>query len=169
MLSTISIGLSEIGSIASLIGIVVAIWQILKTRKSAEAARISANQTKKSVQSLINIVQVTKHCEVIKTAQQAISDNEIRLALHLLHELKSAIIELHMTLSHLGKEQFVSDLQIHITSMGIDIANMQKSLREGSNKLKKEKITSNLENLLSTLTQIQVKLKHEQWIQHIAE
>ena len=38
-----------IGSVASLVGLPIAIWQIYKTRRAAEAAEVASLQTQKSI------------------------------------------------------------------------------------------------------------------------
>jgi hypothetical protein len=61
--------ISIIGSIASLVGLPIAIWQIRKTRRVAEAAKEASDQTQKTISNNLLIADVstcTKNLEEIK-------------------------------------------------------------------------------------------------------
>ena len=62
--------ISVLGSLASLIGLPIAIWQIRKTRRVAEAAREASNQTQKTISNNLLIADVstcTRNLEEIKS------------------------------------------------------------------------------------------------------
>lgn len=149
---------SLIGTVASLIGLGCTYHQVLKTQKAAIAAESAANSTKESIQKSISIVQVTKYSEQILTIQQEVNNDEIKLALHLCHELKSALLDLqkHQTILEHKTEL---DLSNHIVTLGINITNMLKCLTKGTDKLNKTKIASDLEQLHEVMCKIQIQLK----------
>lgn len=63
MINDIIYWLSVLGSIASLVGLPIAIWQIRKTRRVAEAARDASDRTQKTISQnllLSNIHTCTK-------------------------------------------------------------------------------------------------------------
>ena len=83
----------------------------------------------------------------------------MRLALHLLRELKAAMIELQ-TVPYLQHNGYSETLSTHVKNMGVHIASLQKSLHDSGSRLKKDKITQDLDELSSVMTEIQAKIKH---------
>jgi hypothetical protein len=70
MINDIIYWLSVLGSIASLVGLPIAIWQIRKTRRVAEAARDASDRTQKTISQnllLSNIHTCIKNLEEIQS------------------------------------------------------------------------------------------------------
>ncbi len=86
-----------IGSVASLIGLPVAIWQIYKTRRAAEAAREASLQTQKVISRNLFISDVStcvKHIEELKTF---VRNENYQLALVRINDLVSQLMQIQET------------------------------------------------------------------------
>lgn len=144
---------------ASIIGIVITYHQVKKVRSVAEATKEATEKTQKDVSKTLSIVQVAKYCESISIIQQAITDNEIKLSIHLCHELKAALYELQIHLQRYQADNELCDFKKHIQSLGINVTNMTRSLTEGNEKLRRTKIIQDLENLHNQLSDLQANYK----------
>lgn len=151
--------LSCVGSLASITGIVITYRQVKKVRSVAEATKEATEKTQEEVSKTLSIVQVAKYCESISIIQQAITDNEIKLALYLCHELKAALYELQTHLQKYCEANGLCDFKKHIQSLGINVTNMTRSLTEGKDKLRRTKIIQDLENLHNQLSALQADYK----------
>ncbi len=154
-----AVTLSDIGSIASLLGLLWTYIQVQRVKKVADATRQASEETKDSVQRMLSVAQVAKYCESIHLIIDEITANELRLALHLMRELKAAMIELQ-TVPYLQHNGYSETLSTHVKNMGVHIASLQKSLHDSGSRLKKDKITQDLDELSSVMTEIQAKIKH---------
>ncbi len=159
MSNTIVNWISLLGSIASIVGIYLTYRQVKAVKKVAEVTKEASEQTQKSILKTLSTVEVTKYCESIFMIQNAIKEDEIKLAIHYCHELKTTLIELQESISSLNENQISNDLSVHIQALGININNMHKSLPDKKDKLNKEKIVRDLENLHNKMSEIQAKLK----------
>ena len=151
--------LSFIGSLCSIIGIVITSLQVKKVRSVAEATKEATEKTQEDVSKTLSIVQVAKYCESILPIQQAVRENEIKLAIHLCHELKSALIELQANFETYHSDNIACNVTEHIKSLGINMRNMHKSLHDSKSKLKNDKIIQDLENLHNKMSEIQAIIK----------
>lgn len=147
------------GSCASLIAFAITCYQVYKLKKIAIATREATEKTQEDVSKTLSIVQVAKYCESISIIQQAITENEIKLAIHLCHELKGALYELQTHLLKYNNENDLCDIKKHIQLLGINVTNMTRSLTEGNDKLRKNKIIQDLEKLHNQLSDLQANFK----------
>lgn len=87
-----------IGSVASLIGLPIAIWQIYKTRRAAEAAKEASLQTQKSILRNLLLSDVSiciKHIEEIKSSAR---NEKYELSLTRVNDLISQLIQIQEVL-----------------------------------------------------------------------
>lgn len=134
-------------------------YQVGRIKKVAIATRKATEKTQEDVSKTLSIVQGAKYCETISIIQQAIIDNEIKLAIHLCHELKAALIELQTTFETYHADNDVCDVSEHIKSLGINMENMHRSLHNVKVKLKSDKIIQDLESLHNRMSEIQAIIK----------
>lgn len=150
--------ISIIGSLASVIGIILTYRQVKAVKGVAQATKEAAEQTQKSVLNSFSLGEASKFCESILIIQQALQDDEIRFAIHLCHELKTVLIEIQAYLKATG-EYVNFPMTGHIQSLNMNIYNMQRSLPDKKDKLNKDKIIKDLENLHHQLSEIQAHFK----------
>ncbi|MBK7142462.1 MAG: hypothetical protein IPH75_10315 [bacterium] len=83
---------SLIGTFCTLIGLVVAIWQLKKTRDSVDAARKASEETRKQLQSRLWITDATALIQFIEAARELIHHDELRAALIRIRDVKVALV-----------------------------------------------------------------------------
>lgn len=150
--------ISIIGSVASVIGIILTYRQVKAVKCVAQATKEAAEKTQKSVLNSFSLGEASKFCESILIIQQALQDDEIRFAIHLCHELKTVLVEIQAYLKATG-EYVNFPMTGHIQSLNNNILNMQKCLPGNKDKLRKDKIIQDLENLHHQLSEIQAHFK----------
>ncbi len=87
-----------LGSVASLVGLPIAIWQIYKTRRAAEAAEDASLQTQKSILRNLLLSDVSiciKHIEEIKSSAR---NEKYELSLTRVSDLISQLIQIQEVL-----------------------------------------------------------------------
>jgi len=87
-----------LGSLASLVGLPIAIWQIYKTRRAAEAAETASLQTQKSILRNLLLSDVSiciKHIEEIKSSAR---NEKYELSLTRVNDLISQLIQIQEVL-----------------------------------------------------------------------
>lgn len=148
--------ISLIGSIASCMGIYITYVQMRKVKTISEATHSATS----AVVSLFRMVEVTKHCELIKSIQEALRSNHMRLALYQSQQLKSLLIDLLDSISYLETGIPLNFLQERRRILGIDVLNIHQSISENSQRLDRNRIIKNLELLSDDLQTLQAKLKN---------
>ena len=86
------------GSVASLVGLPIAIWQIYKTRLAAEASEVASLQTQKSILRNLLLSDVStciKHIEEIKSSAR---NEKYELSLTRINDLISQLIQIQEVL-----------------------------------------------------------------------
>jgi hypothetical protein len=86
--------ISVLGSIASLVGLPVAIWQIRKTRRVAEAARVASNQTQKTISNNLLIADVSTCAKNLEEIKHYVRSNRIESALIRTTDLMSYLLQI---------------------------------------------------------------------------
>ncbi|MGI8788951.1 MAG: hypothetical protein ACR2HG_14510 [Pyrinomonadaceae bacterium] len=122
-----------IGSVASLVGLPIAIWQIYKTRRVAEAARNAALQTQKTISRNLLISDVStcvKHIEEIKSF---VRTENYELALVRINDLVSQLMQIQET-----------DFKEIILKLSSIRNNFERKLEKSSAKIKIAEVNSQL-------------------------
>lgn len=157
--------LNFIGSIASLIGILIALIQNINTQKEVDlvkeisrSTRAAVEETRNSVKKSLNAVQVTKYCEKTKLIQELLSNEEFKTVLHLSRDLKEAIVELRAYLLELQQQEMETVLTTHILNLGKNISYLQSGLKGDPKKIKVGNMQENYEQLHTALVQLKSNL-----------
>ncbi len=145
--------ISVIGSIASLIGLPVAIWQIYKTRRAAEAATKAVIRTQKAISRnllLSDISNCTRNTEEIKSFVRS-------------GKYESALIRVNDLISQLSQIQEMSKnsnqpIQIEfretISQLSIIRKDFEKKLIKSSVKMDVVQINSQLSEITDDLNKV---------------
>lgn len=142
-----------IGSVASLIGLPVAIWQIYKTRRAAEAATSALLQTQKTISRNLlrsDILNCTRNTEEIKSFVRS-------------GKYESALIRVEDLISLLSQIQEISrssDQTIHIefkemlSQLSIIRKDFEKKLIKSSARMDVVQINSRLSEIADDLNKM---------------
>lgn len=154
--------LSLIGSIASIIGIPLSLWQIFKIKSNTDASRKAIEETKGEIQRVASISDLAKVAEIIKHIQDSISEQKDDIALFRLKELKSIIIELKER-PILDSTDFKEKISRHIVTIGADIINLHNLTLSVSTQIKRDIIVKHLEQVSDIIIEAQSRLKYQDY------
>ncbi len=148
--------ISIIGCAISLIGFGFTIYQVKQARKVSEASRDAIEDTRRTIEHTLSVLDVTKHIEAIKLAQEALSNNHIDVCLIYLRELRTLLIDLRESPLFIDMRQTFGEHQINV---GRNIHNLAE-YADNPDMLNKTVLRGDLERLSEELTCVQSKLKH---------
>lgn len=154
--------LSLIGNIASIAGILFAVYQILKIKSNSELTKIAIEETRHDIERIFSIADLTKSNEAIKLIQDSIATTKYEIALLRLQELKLMIIEFkEIPLLDVGDfKQRISDI---IIKLGVDIISLHNCVISTDSRFRPEIVLEHLESTSEMLTEIKSKLKHSNY------
>lgn len=151
--------ISLIGSIASIVGLPIALYQIYKIKSNTQITNDAIVKTSKEILRTYSIVDIAKYCAIIKLIQNLLNSSKYEIAVYQMRELKEVMIELkELRLLDIGN--FKEEMSSHIISIGTDISNLQKQISANKN-VKIEIIIDNLDKIARLLNEVQAKLKHQ--------
>lgn len=100
MSSAVANAISIVGSALSLIGVAIAVWQIFKTRKAAEAAQNAVEATRRSITSNVVLADMSSCTRAIEEVKALVRAKRYEPALLRVTDLHALIIQLqHVTRS----------------------------------------------------------------------
>lgn len=142
-----------IGSIASLVGLPIAIWQIYKTRRAAESAKAASIQTQETISRnllVFNISTCIKHIEEIKFC---LLNEKYELATTRSHDLISQLIQIQEALKTSNQNH-----QIDFPEVLSELTNIRKNFGKkligSSVKINKIRIISQLDIVSDSLNKL---------------
>lgn len=157
--------LNFVGSIASLIGILIALIQNINTQKEvdlvkeiSESTKAAVEETRNSVKKSLNVIQVTKYCEKTNLIQELLGNKEFKTVIHLSRDLQEAIVELQTYLLESEEKEMIDQLSTHIMTLGKNIGYLQRGIKDDPEKIKVMNMLENYELLHTTLVQLKSNL-----------
>lgn len=165
--------IGAIGSIASLCGVIIALFQIQQSNRQIQnvetvsiAIAQAVAQNREEIRNILMFSDIGHLCERIITAQNHILKNEIQIALLLMKNIKDDMTKLHFHLRDifLKKE---SSLETHIQKINSDINTLAKYIIKTDLTLSAQqespydssKIHKNLEEARNAINQIEGIIK----------
>ncbi len=149
--------LSILGSLASLIGFPVALWQIYKTRRIAEAAKDASIQTQKAISRNLLLSDISICVRHIQETKSFISNEEYKLA-QILNDLTAHLIQIQEILKS-SNQQHQIDFQNIFSELKKIRNRIGKKLTENSVKINKAQINSRLDIISDGLNKIIGEIK----------
>ena len=147
-----------IGSVASLVGLPIAIWQIYKTRRAAEAAEVASLQTQKSILRNLLLFDVSiciKHIEEIKSSAR---NEKYELSLTRVNDLISQLIKIQEVLK--GSNQGIqSDFDESLIKLSNIRNDFEKKLSKSSVKINTVRVNSQLDLISDSLNKLMGETK----------
>ena len=154
--------LSLIGNLASIVGIIFAIYQILKIKSNSELTKIAVEDTRRDIERIFSIADLTKSNEAIKLIQDSIATAKYEIALLRLQELKLMIIEFkEIPLLDVG--DFKHRISGLIIKLGVDIISLHNCVISTDSRFRPEIVLEHLEATSEMLTEIKSKLKYSHY------
>ena len=143
-----------IGSVASLIGIAFAYWQIYKTRQAAEAAKDASLQTQKIISRNLLISDVSNCMKHIEEIRLYVRGANYELALIRVNDLNSNLIQIQKVSESSTQTRQIDFAKIHreIKKIRINLRNTVERNSENFNRIRTNNqldfISDNLNKLI---------------------
>lgn len=139
-----------IGSIASLVGLPIAIWQIYKTRRAAESAKMASIQTQKTISRNLILSDVSNCTRNLEEIKQFVRNERYESSLIRTNDLVTQLIQIREILKssdYVHKVEFKETL----SQLSIIRENFEKKLVKSSAKIDGVQINSQLSKISDDL------------------
>ncbi len=150
--------ISIIGSFLSLIGVIIALVQINKTRRAAEAAKDASLQTQKAISRnllLSDVPNCTRNIEEIKYFAR---NEKYESALIRVTDLVSQLIQLRETLESSNQSHQI-EFEERLSQLVFIRVNFEKKLNKNSVKINIVQVNSQLSEISDELNKLIGKVK----------
>lgn len=156
--------ISIVGSIASLAGIMVAIYQVWELKSRTKAIEASLNYAKEKLADITIFSDINTHSQIIKEIQVYIRSQKHEAALLTYRDFKEKLCKL---LGYIEERAEMVDLYEELRRMvgnaGLDVNNLNRLVMQTSEKLfiDEAKMVENLEEIKTFLDKTSGKLSRE--------
>ncbi len=145
--------LGLLGSIASLIGLPVAIWQISKTRRAAESAKDAAIQTQKVISRNLLLSDVSTCTRNIEEMKAFVRSGKYESALIRITDLVSQLIQIQ-EVSKSSNQPLQIEFKETLSQLSIIRKDFEKKLVKSSAKMDIVQINSQLSEISDDLNKM---------------
>lgn len=139
-----------IGSVASLIGLPVAIWQIYKTRHAAEAAKDASNKTQKIISQNLLLTDISTCAKLIDDVKSYVRSERYETALIRVTDL---ITQLNQSQRVFSKTTTIEELDFEVFLGQLVIIRdlFERKVNSSSVKINQARINGQLSEILDEL------------------
>ncbi|CCG53697.1 Probable transmembrane protein of unknown function [Flavobacterium indicum GPTSA100-9 = DSM 17447] len=148
------------GTFASIFGLWIAYIQIISLKLTNEQTKIAVENSLNKINQLLSISELSKAIKIIQEIQTSNINGKHEVALIRMKDLKSILIQIKYN-SELNIYTETNIYNQNITDISIDINNLNDFLIGRKKGLNFSKLNSNLEELSTTITEFENKLKFE--------
>jgi hypothetical protein len=152
-------GIGVVGSIASLVGILIAYLQILSVKRITESTNLAIDTTLNELMKSFSISDLSKAIKLIQEIQSLIRAEKQESALLRMQDLKSILIQIKHIKILDGKYES-EDYKSLNTNLNIDISNINLFLIKQKTGISFPKICENLELITTFFTELENNLKY---------
>lgn len=142
-----------VGSFLSLIGVIIAIWQILKTQRIAQAAKDASDRTQKIISRnllLSDVSTCTKNLEEIKTYVRI---ERYEASLIRVNDLISALVQIQQRLD--GTNQIIPfEFEEMLSQLSIVREEFEKKVNKSSARINNVQINARLSEISDDLNKL---------------
>lgn len=142
-----------VGSFLSLIGVIIAIWQINKTKRIAQAAKDASDRTQKIISRnllLSDVSTCTKNLEEIKTYVRI---ERYEASLIRVNDLISALVQIHQRLG--GTDQVIPfEFEEMLSQLSIVREEFEKKVNKDSARINNVQINLRLSEISDDLNKL---------------
>lgn len=148
------------GTFASIFGLWIAYIQIISLKLTNEQTKIAVENSLNKINQMLSVSELSKAIKIIQEIQTSNINGKHEVSLVRMKDLKSILIQIKYN-SELNIYTETSIYNQNITDISIDINNLNDLLIGKKKGLNFSKLNSNLEELSTTITEFENKLKFE--------
>ncbi len=148
------------GTFASLYGLWLAYMQILSLKISNESTKKAVDKSLNRINQVLSVSELSKANKIIQEIQTSNINSKHELSLIRMKDLKHILIQIKFN-SELNIYTETSTYNKNITDLSIDISNLNDFILGTKRGVNFSKLNSNLEELSTTLSEFENKLKFE--------
>ena len=149
-LTIIGTAISIIGSFASIVGLIIAYFQIISIKKTTEETKIKVDNSLRKMNEVLMVSELSKSVQVLREIQSYLSEKRIDFAQMRMKDLKPALIQVkyNKKLQGLVSENNFNDL---IQDFGLNLETINAHVAGSKKGFSIHVIDKNMENLATTL------------------
>lgn len=152
--------ISGVGSVASLYGIVIALWQLKQVKSAANAAKDAVETKMKEIDSFLTFADTKRHIEICNSLNLYLSRKEYEAAAIRLEQLREVLVNLKHSKDLSNNE--MNSASIHTLNLGTDILSLRKHLA-GTAKLNLGVVFLHVSNVCDFLENVSSKIKQNNY------
>lgn len=152
--------ISGVGSVASLYGILITLWQLKQVKSAANAAKNSVEKKMKEIDSFLTFADTKRHIEICNSLNLYLSREEYEAATIRLEQLREVLVNLKHS-KDLSYDE-MNSASIHTLNLGTDIQSLRKHLA-GTSKLDLDVMFSHVSNVCDFLENVSSKIKQNNY------
>lgn len=153
--------ISLFGTYLSVFGLILAFLQLESIKKINEKTQTEVQISLQRVNDVLAISEISKSIKIIQEIQSYLHSQKSELSLIRMKDLKQILIQVKHN-NNLLEFTNHSDYEKSIVDLSIDINNISDSIFKPNRAVNYSKINSNLEELSTTLSNFENKLKFNQ-------
>ncbi len=149
--------ISGVGSVASIYGVLVALWQLRQIKSTADAAKEAAEKKSAELDAFVSFADVNRYIEVAKRIPAYLTyKNQYEAAIIYMEQLKEELIDVKRNQYIDGNDIKLADS--YVLKLGTDIGSIRKQI-VGVNSLDVEMVITHVSNICTFLQEISSKIK----------
>lgn len=152
--------ISGVGSVASLYGIAITLWQLKQVKSAANAAKYAVEMKLSEIDSFLTFADTKRHIEICNSINLYLTNNEYEAAAIRLEQLREVLVNLKHS-KELGQDDMKSAF-FHTLNLGTDIQSLRKQLA-GTAKLDVNIVFQHISNVCDFLENVSSKIKQKNY------
>jgi hypothetical protein len=150
------------GTFFSLFGLAVAYIQIQSINKTSQQTKLAIEKSLLRINQVLSVSELSKANKTIQEIQSFLLHQKYEIALMRMKDLKSILIQVKYNedLSEYTKNGLYNQ---NITDLGSDLNNLHDLIIGTKKGVSFSRLNQNLENLATTLTEFENKLKYKEY------
>lgn len=148
--------ISGVGSVASLYGVIITLWQVSQVKKVAIAASDAVDKKLEEIDSFMEFADVKRHIEICKSIIIYLTNEEYEAAIIKIDLLREALVNLRLSKDLQGAD--VDTATSHILNLATDSQSIRKHI-VGTAQLDVDLVFSHISNVCNFLEDISSKIK----------
>lgn len=150
------------GTFFSLFGLAVAYIQIQSINRTSKLTKLAIDKSLVRINQVLSVSELSKANKIIQEIQSFIIHQKHEIALMRMKDLKSILIQVKYN-GDLSEYTNNGIYNKNITDLGSDINNLHDLIIGNKKGVNFSRLNQNLENLATTLTEFENKLKYKEY------